>query len=30
MNAFSILVGIVVLGLLAFLMVALLNPEAFE
>ena len=30
MNAHTILAGIVVLALLAYLVVALLNPEAFE
>ena len=30
MNALTILAGIVVLALLAYLLVALLNPEAFE
>ncbi|HWR05014.1 MAG TPA: K(+)-transporting ATPase subunit F [Humidesulfovibrio sp.] len=30
MNALTILAGIVVLALLAYLVVALLNPEAFE
>ncbi len=30
MNALTLFVGIVVLALLAYLVVALLNPEAFE
>jgi K+-transporting ATPase, KdpF subunit len=30
MNALTILAGVVVLALLAYLVVALLNPEAFE
>ncbi len=30
MNALTILAGIVVLALLVYLVVALLNPEAFE
>ena len=30
MNALTILAGIVVLGLLVYLLLALLNPEAFE
>ncbi len=30
MNALIILAGIVVLGLLGYLLLALLNPEAFE
>lgn len=30
MNALTILAGIVVLALLGYLVVALLNPEAFE
>lgn len=30
MNALTILAGLVVLALLAYLVVALLNPEAFE
>jgi K+-transporting ATPase KdpF subunit len=30
MNALTILTGVVVLALLAYLVVALLNPEAFE
>ena len=30
MNGLTILAGIVVLALLAYLVVALLNPEAFE
>jgi len=30
MNALTILAGVVVLALLGYLVVALLNPEAFE
>ena len=30
MNALTILAGVVVLALLVYLVVALLNPEAFE